>query len=134
MKTILTSHFICLLLLIPGVGWAQVVTVSGYVNNGLTGKAMENVNIFESNSGIGTITNQNGFYKLTLNNKTIQLKIDSDGFKPYNELLTLKSDTLLIVNLPPVETSKKKAKKNDELQAGKKPGKKIRKRSGINQQ
>lgn len=133
MKTILTSHFICLLLLIPGVGWTQVVTVSGYVNNGITGKAMENVNIFESSSGIGTITNQNGFYKLALNNETIQLKIDSDGFKPFNEQITLKSDTILVVNLQPVKNDKKKSRKTDELQAGKKAGKKILKRSGINQ-
>ena len=64
MKTILTTSISLLLYLLPAVSWAQFVTVSGYINDNSNGKALENVSIFEANSGIGTITNQNGFYRL----------------------------------------------------------------------
>lgn len=112
MKTILITHFILLLLVIPNFSWAQLVSVSGYVNDS-NGKALKNVSIFEANSGIGTITNENGFYKLTLDKGAMNLKISDNGFQPLQKQLELSSDTTFVVKLQPLTHSKKQRKHND---------------------
>ncbi len=118
MKTILITHFALILFVIPHFGRAQLITVSGFVNNGMNGKALENVSIFESNSGIGTISNKNGFYKLTLEKGDLNLSITNNGFKPYAQKLELSSDTTFIVKLIPTLQAKTKQKKDNEVHAG----------------
>lgn len=117
MKTILLTHIIILLLLAPNISRSQVITITGYVNNQLNGKALENVSIYEENSGIGTITNQNGFYKLILPEGDMELKISDNGFKDYSEHFEIKSDTTLMVKLQPEVSSKHRDKKNHQLEA-----------------
>lgn len=117
MKSILITHFALLLFIIPGNSWAQLVTVSGYVNNGTNGQAMKNVSIFETNSGIGTISNEYGFYKLTLEKGILNLNITDNGFTPYSQKLEIISDTTLRVKLQPKLNIKTKQKKEDKLHA-----------------
>uniref|UniRef100_UPI003217C2D5 carboxypeptidase-like regulatory domain-containing protein n=1 Tax=uncultured Draconibacterium sp. TaxID=1573823 RepID=UPI003217C2D5 len=123
MKTILFTQITLLLLVIPNFSWAQVITVSGYVSNRLNGNVLENVNIFDASSGIGTITNQNGFYRLVLEKGTLKLNITEDGFKSYSQTFELKSDTTLTVMLQPKLNAKNRDKKNDQLHADGKTGK-----------
>lgn len=117
MKTVLITHFALLLLVIPGMGWAQIVSITGYVNNGANGKALENVSIFDKNSGIGTITNQNGFYKLILDKGDVDLSISNGGFQPVLNHVKVVSDTTLVVSLQPLLSSKNRQKKNDQIHA-----------------
>lgn len=131
MKTILISLLALLLIIIPGFSWAQLVTVTGYVNNGTNGQAMENVNIFEANSGIGTITNQFGFYKLMLEKGTLNLSVSNDGFKPYSQKLEIVADTTLRVNLQPKLSIKSKEKKEQDLHADVKTDKKTKTSRGF---
>ena len=97
--------------------WGQFMTITGYVNDSSNGKALENVSIFEKNSGIGTISNQNGFYRLVLLKKDIDLRVTNDGFKAFASQMQLNSDTTLVVKLEP-HLNKKAQNQNDELQAG----------------
>lgn len=131
MKTILIIPFTILLLLIPNFSWAQFISVSGYVNNSKNGKALENVSIFEANSGIGTISNQNGFYKLLLEKGSINLNITNDGFQTFSKAMDIKSDTTLVVQLQPSINVKARHKKGDELHAGVKIDKKSNTRKGF---
>lgn len=131
MKTILITHLTLLFFVIPNFSWAQLITVSGYVNNITNGEAMENVSIFESNSKIGTITNQNGFYKLVLEKGNLQLTITDSGFKPYVQTLELVSDTTLVVQLQPNLHTKNRQKKDNELHAGVKADKKSGNKKGF---
>lgn len=131
MKTILFTYFMLFLFIIPNFSWAQAVSVSGYVNNGSNGNALESVNIFEKNSGIGTITNQNGFYKLVLKKGILNLTVTNDGFKAYSHMLELNSDTTLIVNLQANIAEKSKQEKNDGLHADAKEEKKEMSRRGF---
>ncbi len=124
MKTILTTSISLLLYLLPAVSWAQFVTVSGYINDNSNGKALENVSIFEANSGIGTITNQNGFYRLVLNDSKVNLKITSNGFKPLVKEMEIVSDTTFVLNLEPKLFSKKDQKKEPVLHAEASPNSK----------
>lgn len=127
MKTILIIPF-TILFVIPNYSWAQFIAVTGYVNHGQNGKALGNVSVFEANSEIGTISNQNGYYKLLLEEGSINLTISNDGFAPFSKKLDLKSDTTLIVNLQPTLNSKSRNKKSDELHAVVKDDKKSNKR------
>lgn len=125
MKTVILTNVIFILWLFPNLSGAQVVTVSGYVNNSTNGEAIENVSILESNSGIGTISNKNGFYRLVLHGSDIQLKITTDGFKDFTQQLALSSDTTLVVKLEPKTDDKRRQKKTEEIRAEVKPEKKI---------
>ncbi|MFV0591083.1 MAG: carboxypeptidase-like regulatory domain-containing protein [Draconibacterium sp.] len=124
MKTVILTNLIFLLCLLPGLSWAQVLTISGYINNSINGEAIENVSIFESNSGIGTISNQNGFYRLVLKGNKVHLKITNAGFKDFTKQLALNSDTTLVVKLEPKAIDdKRRPKKAEEIHAEVKPEK-----------
>ena len=75
MKTVLTTHLFLIIMFLPMYGKTQLVTISGNVTNSLSGKALNNVSIFESSSNIGTISNENGFFKLVLSQGTLEIKI-----------------------------------------------------------
>ncbi|MEN8116070.1 MAG: carboxypeptidase-like regulatory domain-containing protein [Bacteroidota bacterium] len=132
MKTIFLTHITFLLILLPGIGKSQLVTITGYVKHSIKDNALENVSIFESNSGIGTITNQNGFYKLVLKKGNSILSFTDDGFKEHIEQLELQSDTTLIIKLEPQKNGKDRPKKDVEIHAGAKTKKKPNRRSGYN--
>lgn len=117
MRTLITTNIFFLLCLLPGVGWAQLLTISGYINDSSNGGALENVSIYETNSRIGTITNKNGFYRLVLADTLVNLKISNGGFKSIEKELKLNSDTILVVNLEPVFDDSKRQKKTQELRA-----------------
>ncbi len=116
MKTVLITNIIFLLTLLPGMSMAQFVAISGYINDN-KGKALENVSVLESKSGIGTITNKNGFYRLVLHGTRADLKISYDGFRDYSKEFPLSADTTLLVKLEPVIIDQKIQKKDSELQA-----------------
>lgn len=124
MKTILITQFALLLFVIPGMSWAQVVAISGYVNDSSNGKALENVSIFEKNSGIGTITNQKGFYQLILQKGETDLSITNSGFKSSVQHFDAISDTTIMVSLHPKVTIKDRQKKDDQVHANLKTEKK----------
>lgn len=116
MKTVLITNIIFLLTLLPGMSMAQFVAISGYINDS-NGKALENVSVLESKSGIGTITNKNGFYRLVLRGTRADLKISYDGFKDYSQEFLLSADTTLLVKLEPMIIDQKIQKKESQLQA-----------------
>lgn len=101
MKTILFSQFLILFILFPLLGKTQYVTVSGYVTHFLTGKAIENASIFEKRSGIGTISDEKGYFQLMLMPGEINILFDEDGFQPFKKQFTVKNDTTLFILLKP---------------------------------
>ncbi|HPF50710.1 MAG TPA: carboxypeptidase-like regulatory domain-containing protein [Draconibacterium sp.] len=117
MKTLLITHTFLIFLLLPGMSWAQFIAISGYINDSSTGKALENVSIFDSNSKIGTITNQNGFYRLVLHERNADLTFTFDGFKDCKRHIELSSDTTLQVSMQPAILQQKQQKKSDNLHA-----------------
>lgn len=122
MKIILLTNTFFLLCFLPGMTWGQFITISGYVNDSSNGKALENVSIFESNSGIGTISNHNGFYRLVLSDSLVNLQIANKGFKEMSWEMELASDTTFVVKLERTVLQSKNQKKQDadvaQLRAG----------------
>jgi len=117
MKTFIITNTFLLLCLVPGITWGQFITITGYINNSTNGQAIENVSVFEKNSGIGTISNQNGFYRLVLIKKAVDLRITNDGYKSYSSAMELHSDTTLVVKLEP-QLNEKEQSNPDVLHAG----------------
>jgi len=113
MKTIITLHFYLLCLLFPVTGNAQFLRITGNIINVKTGVALENVNILESKSGIGTITNLNGFFSLMLKPGNAEIIISHNGFQNYSKKLEIKNDTTLTVSLVPVLNLKSKSKETE---------------------
>ena len=116
MKTLIFSPLLILLLVVPNWGLAQMITVSGYVKHQLTGSALENVTIFDSVSGIGTISDRNGYYQLMLSPGKMNLVFSESGFNKLTEQFTSVSDTTLIINLVPGKNEKSNSKGHENLQ------------------
>jgi len=98
--------FLGVVILFPQVAEAQLLSLSGYVKNFITGEPIENAAIYETASGIGTITNRDGYYKLLLQKGEQKLKITSAGSESYNATFVMASDTIVSVELKPHNFSK----------------------------
>lgn len=101
MKTILNFLILLGILVVPEYGQAQLLSVSGYVKNFVSEKVIENVSVYENESGIGTISNNEGYYKLLLKPGKQHLKISSHGFENFSTEFELKGDTIITVRLKP---------------------------------
>ena len=114
MKTIFLSQFIFLFIFSPLIGSAQYINISGYITSYISGNAIENATIFEKMSGIGTISDENGFFQLTLLPGNVNIMFDEDGYDPLLKEFTVQKDTVLMVQLKPSKWLKNKEK--EELQ------------------
>ena len=113
MKTFLITNTILILWFLPGITYAQFIAISGYINDSSSGKALENVSIFDTNSKIGTITNQNGFYRLVLREKKANLKFSYNGFEDCSRRIELSSDTTLLVSMDRMAIERKQQQKKE---------------------
>lgn len=111
------------------MSFAQRITVSGYINNSSNGDAIKNVNVFEANTGIGTISSDNGFYRLVLNKKQLSLKFTDKGYEDFSKNLELESDTTLMINLVPIVEFNQKDDERLRAEVEKPKNKEKRKRS-----
>lgn len=101
MKTRFRLFFLGMVFLLPQAAEAQLLSVSGVVRNYISGQPIENATIFEANSGIGTITNSDGYYKLLLQKGDQNLKISSPGLAAYTAVFTMAKDTVVSIDLKP---------------------------------
>lgn len=75
-------------------------TISGYVREAISGESLIGVNIFLSDRKTGTVTNNFGFFSLTLPaNDTVNLIVSYVGFNPKVISINLRKNVELIVNL-----------------------------------
>lgn len=116
MKTILTLPFLIILGYWPVTVDAQYITVSGYVTDLLTGASLKNVAVFDKNSGIGTISNEEGYYKLILKPGQLNITFSDNGFESYTERFSISSDTTMLVKLKPDDLTRKSEKSNVNYQ------------------
>ena len=124
MKTIFTLQMILFVLIFSFSGKSQQITFSGKVLDSRSGKPLSYASIFESNSKIGTITDNEGMFKLILSEGALSIQISENGFKVYTNQLVLKTDTTVTVNLEPEIQSGNRLKNDTVLQADAKTSKK----------
>jgi hypothetical protein len=101
MKTMFRLFFLGVVIIFPLSTEAQLLSLSGYVKNFISGEPIENAAIYEVSSGIGTITNRDGYYKLLLQKGEQKLKITSAGNLSFISTFNMESDTIVSVELKP---------------------------------
>lgn len=115
MKTFIQIIFLGFVFIFPLPAQAQLLSVSGYVKNFISGQAIENATVYESVSGIGTITNSQGYYRLLLNRGQQNLRISSAGYEIFNSSFIMASDTIISVDLKPNSFSENKIVAGNKL-------------------
>ena len=68
---------------------AQKYTISGYISDAETGEKLIAANIFDQKSVAGTVSNNYGFYSLTLPADSVNLSFSYIGFQPQEFRLLL---------------------------------------------
>jgi hypothetical protein len=95
MKTLLTAIF----LLTSLFGIAQKHSISGYVKDTETGEGMIAATVLVKELGLGTTSNEYGFYSLTLEKGTYTIEWTFVGFSPVSETIVLDRDITKNVEL-----------------------------------
>ncbi len=94
----------CLFLLIGSQLSAQTkYTISGYVREAGSQESLPGVPIVNMKSKLGTVTNNYGFYSLTLLSDTVDLYVTYVGYVPFRVKFLLDKDTTITVDLKTVE-------------------------------
>jgi hypothetical protein len=91
--------FYSLLLLISYPVFAQDYTVSGFIEDFETGEKLINANIYSSEIQKGTISNNYGFYSITLPARKIRIHYSYVGYKGITREFLLNKDTLINIAL-----------------------------------
>jgi hypothetical protein len=80
--------------------YSQNATISGYISDKESAERLIGVNIYAPGIGKGTVTNNYGFYSLTLpSSQNVEIIIDYPGFVLQQFNLNLRKDTTLIIQL-----------------------------------
>ena len=90
---------LCLSIFLSVFSQAQKVTISGYVSDVATGEKLINANIFETENLSGTISNEYGFYSVTLPAGKKQIQYSFVGYEKQNIEIDLHKDTVINVAL-----------------------------------
>ena len=75
------------------------INVSGFVRDSATGENLINANVYEKESMTGTITNEYGFYSLSLEDGSTMLVYSFVGYKKKQLEINLLKDTVINVEL-----------------------------------
>jgi len=96
MKKMLLSFLLCLMVI---VGFAQRVTISGYISDKASGERLINASIYDKASLKGTTANTYGFYSISLPEGKVSLMVSFIGYKPQEFELDLTTDLSMNVAL-----------------------------------
>ncbi|HZH72579.1 MAG TPA: carboxypeptidase-like regulatory domain-containing protein [Mariniphaga sp.] len=102
MRAFFISLLFCSVICHPFQGQAQRFTVSGTIINKSTGDANKHAAIVETISKTGTISNENGYFRLMLKSGNKIIEISSPGFYKVTSEFELSADTTLHVELVPL--------------------------------
>ena len=92
--------FLCLtIFVIPLSLSAQKYTISGYISDAETGEKLIAANVFDQKSIAGSVSNNYGFYSLTLPTDSVILSFSYIGFQPQEFRLLLNKDITLDIKL-----------------------------------
>src|SRR5574344_1446142 len=98
------NRFVLLFLLLGCNLVLKAYTVSGYVIDNNTSETLIFATVFDNKSGQGTISNEYGFFSLTVNSKEVELRTSYVGYTTIVDSMPLNSDTLVYIRLKPIES------------------------------
>ena len=94
------KRIVVLLTLFPLIVDAKNPTISGYVTDVQTGERLIGATVVDTRTGVGTVTNVNGFYSLTLRSDSVRLQAGYVGYTPAAvPAFLLHADTLVELSL-----------------------------------
>ncbi|MBC9915211.1 TonB-dependent receptor [Chitinophaga varians] len=102
MKTLVTMLMTLLVLILamgPTRAQQQRFTVSGYVKDKQNGESLVGISIGKPGTSVGTVTNQYGFYSLTLPAGEHELQFSYMGYAPVKTTVSLHSNKTLDIRL-----------------------------------
>ncbi len=89
-----------MMLMLPLLLMAQRYTVNGYVTDAQSGERLIGASVYDTISHKGAITNNSGFYTLTLNSNRAALQVSYVGYKPSDiKVIELTGDQLLNISI-----------------------------------
>ena len=91
--------FIVLSVVVSSLVYSQRVTINGYVADSESGERLIGATLLDTVSGYGTVTNNSGFYTLTLPRGNAALRVSYVGYRTEFIAASLTSDTLINVSL-----------------------------------
>lgn len=89
--------FFCLL--IPLGIFSQNATISGYITDGSTNETLINASIFDTNNKKGAVTNDYGFFSITLPRGNVAMQFSYIGYSMRNLNFSLTKDTVVNIRL-----------------------------------
>ena len=95
MKYFTIKYLLILSLFYPFKAYCQNFTVSGYVEQKSTGERLINANVFNKNTMQGCVTNNYGYYSLSLKKGTVNLSVRYVGYQEQNITFNLTKDTII---------------------------------------
>ena len=91
-----------LFFLLSNFGFAQNITLSGYVHEAVTQESLAGVSIGVEGTATGTATNSYGFFSLSVPaNKPIKISFSSLGYQKITQSINTNSNTVLKIVLTP---------------------------------
>ncbi len=93
------AFYMLIFSLIASICQAQPYTISGMVEGLENGESLIGASIYEISTGDGTTSNNYGFYSLTLESDSVDLRISFVGYQPVRLKFFLRGDTSINVSL-----------------------------------
>lgn len=88
-------------LFLPQMSQGQLAVIRGTITEIKSENPLKNVNILETISDTGTISNASGEFSLMLKTGKTDLLIAIEGYKTVSKQLLLKNDTVINIELEP---------------------------------
>lgn len=92
-------YTILLLLTTSSLVFSQKYTISGYIKDNSSGEELIGANIYVKELSNGTISNQYGYYSITLPKGTYTLQVSFIGFQDYTKNINLNKNIKLNINV-----------------------------------
>ena len=92
---------LALLFMLLRPGHAQMITISGYVRETISGEAIAGVSVRESGSMHVVQSNEYGFFSLTIPRGKLHLSASMLTFESFSQSLFLEKDTSIIIRMVP---------------------------------
>lgn len=92
------SVIILLLLVCSNITMAQKHTISGVVRDAISGEFLPSANVY-LNSGVGTVTNNYGFFAITTTLPEVTLNVSYVGYSAYSQTFTTTQDTVVDIKM-----------------------------------
>ncbi len=90
------------LLTVSAICFAQRFTISGYIEDKASGEKLYSANIYDLKTSQGSISNEYGFFSLSLKSDSVDLVVSYIGYTAYNVKFFLDRDVQLSIKLDPV--------------------------------